>query len=201
LRPNVSGVWKEPLPAECGTYLVPVEPCRYPYEGATLFPRGLVLTPPLKIPSVPWLPLSLELLEATSIKVVPTSLTECDYTASGVAMGPYPGTFTQTGVIKAGAFTGTATITSDVQTIQVDLSGALPDRPCALLLSGATVDAAYIANGPGLNEDGSDAWSDDGNVKVWLDPSRGSLVEAFLADAVLGSFQLPTPVCPPSGCT
>ena len=203
VRSQVSGVWKDPLPSPCDTFLLPTEPCLYTYKGATLFPRGIVMTPDT-LPKVPWLPLSLEILEATTITVIPTSLTECEYTASGIASGPYPGTFTQTGVIQPGVFSGSATITSDVQTIEVSLSGELPDRACVFLLSGAPVEGPYVASGTGQvdPDDEASRWSDFGRAKVWLDPTRGFLSEVFSSerDAALASLNLPSSPCPPTGC-
>jgi hypothetical protein len=100
IRSQVSGKWTKPLPAPCGTFLLPTQPCLYPYKGAQKLPQGIVMIPPIKLPPLPWLTLSEELLVATNVTVVPTSLFECKYTASGTAMGPYPGTFTQTGTAE-----------------------------------------------------------------------------------------------------
>jgi hypothetical protein len=202
VRSQATGVWKDPLPAACEGFLKPKAACAFSYKGVTLLPRGIVITPG-DSSSNPWLPLSLEILEATTVSVKQASPNICYYTASGTAMGPYPGTFTQTGTISPGEFTGTLTINSDAQTITAVLTGALPQLPCPLILErGGAFNGFYSANGDGVVDtpNGHFPWTDQGDTKVWLDWSH--LSEAFRShvDDEIASFATPTSPCPPEGC-
>jgi hypothetical protein len=211
IRSQVSGKWTKPLPAPCGTFLLPTQPCLYPYKGAQKLPQGIVMIPPIKLPPLPWLTLSEELLVATNVTVVPTSLFECKYTASGTAMGPYPGTFTQTGtaelttppISNPGAFTGEVVITSDVQTIHASVYAGLSGLPCLDLLgSTAARNAFYRATGTGVidTDDGPSNWEDVGDGTIWFDVTRGQLSEVFQSAHDFGSINLPSSPCGPTGC-
>ena len=210
VRSQASGVWKAAVPQPCTTVVRSKAPCLVSYKGAKLLPRGIVITPADLPGQIPWLTLNDEILEATSAGVKESSPNECDYTASGIAMGPYPGTFTQTGSIHPGdlggsVFTGSLTIDSDIQTINADLhtpGGTLPLLPCALLASGGVISAEYDAHGSGVvdTDDGPTSWADFGNAKVWLFADH--LAEAFRSDHAheISSIPLPSSPCPPTGC-